>query len=230
MMAAIAAAGVVGALLAGCGGDDEAPIEPVGDATTDATEATSALSKREFIASADARCAEANVAIANLDAGSAAENLALIATQEQQITGGVLKGLEELGAPDDPTGALDRYLAALEEQVSILRQRRNAAGSGDTARYEQLSGELDQAQADARQAATEYGFKDCGQEGSALEQTAPEADSGGGTTVAPAPAPAPAPVPAPGTGGTGAGGTGGGGGTGGTGPGGSGGSGGVGPG
>lgn len=238
LIALTAAAALLG--LAGCGGDDDAPIETVGETTTEA-EAAETVSKQEFISSADARCAEANAAVANLAAGDGGESLEVAADQEEQITSGVLDSLESLGTPEDPSGALDRYLGALEDQVAILRKRANAARSGDTAAYEQLTDQLEQAEADARDAASEYGFKECGQEGSALEQTTPDSggagDAGSSGESAPAapatPAPvAPAPAPAPPTGGTGGGtGTGGGGtGTGGGSGGGGGESGGVGPG
>lgn len=212
------AAGAV--LLGACGGDEEAPIEPIGEANTSETESTS-VSKGDFLAGADPSCAEANAAIANL-ATTTGENLELAATQEQQITEGVLSTLQSLEPPADPDGSLESYLDALEEQVSILGQRQEAAASGDTAAYESLGGELAQAKADARIAAGEFGFEDCGQEGTstAPADAAPGTDAGtGGAAVTPAdpaptepvPAPAPAPVPTPEpapapTGGTGTGG------------------------
>ena len=206
-------------LLAGCGGDDDAPIEPIGEATSGEPGGAS-VSKGDFLAGADPSCAEANAAIANLTT-TTGDNLELAATQEQQITEGVLTTLESLEPPSDPEGSLDRYLEALQEQVSILDERQQAAASGDTATYESLGGELAQAKADARIAAEEFGFEDCGQEGTSTApiDAVPGTDAGsGGTPVpvepttpvpAPAPAPAPAPEPAPApapTGGTGTGG------------------------
>lgn len=205
-------------LFAGCGGDDDAPIEPIGTTTSNGESTEGSVSKADFLAGADPSCAEANAAIANL-ATTTGDNLELAATQEQQITQGVLENLEALAPPADPDGSLDRYLSALQEQVSILSDREQAAASGDTATYETLGGELAQAKADARLAAEEFGFEDCGQEGTSTAPTDSAPGATGGTTVpvepttpAPAPAPAPEPVPVPpATGGTG---TGGGGGTG----------------
>ena len=213
-------------LLAGCGGDDDAPIEPIGETTTSESESAS-VSKGDFIAGADPSCAEANAAIANLTT-TTGDNLELAATQEQQITEGVLTTLQGLEAPSDPDGSLESYLEALDKQVSVLEERQEAAASGDTATYESLGGELAQAKADARIAAEDFGFEDCGQEGTstAPTDTAPGTDAGTGgtavpsepttTTPAPAPAPTPAPTPPPapaptGGTGTGGGGTGGGG-------------------
>ncbi len=209
------------ALLAGCGGDDS-PIEPVETTESGTDEQSNELSKADFIAEVDPRCAEASVAIAGLSSGTASGNLALLATQEEAITKGLLQRIRDVAASDD-SGALDRYLSALQEQVSLSGRRATAADSADTATYETLGAELAQAKADALAAAGEYGFEDCGQEVTAIE---PSTDGG---TVAPAPAPAPAPS-APSDGGGTSGGSGGGGSGGGSGGGDSGGSGGVSPG
>lgn len=199
------------ALLASCGGDD-APIEPV---TTDATGSSSAsLSQDEFIASADARCGEANAAIANLTSGTEGGSAAV--AQQLAITRGVLSGLQEIGTPDDPGGALDRYYAALGDEVDVLEQQETAVSSGDIATYDSLSTELDAARGKAQAAGEEYGFTECGQQGSTIAGGATPAATAAPTAPAPAtttPAPTdpaipvePAPTaPAPPTGGTGGG-------------------------
>lgn len=215
--AAIAAFAAFGA---GCGGDDATTSSVTSTPTT-----TSAVATDEFITAADARCAEANAAIANLNADDAAG-----LEQQQSITEQTLKGLKALGSPADPDGSLKDYYDAVEEQISVLGQQQSALASGDSATSDSLQVQLEQAQSDARTAAESFGFEECGQEGTAIGSattTAP-APSGTGVTTTPAPAaptttpvPAPAPPatppPAPPSGGTGAGGTGGtgGGGTGG---------------
>lgn len=237
--------GVLGATmavlaLAGCG-DDEAPIEPV---TPDAeTSGSSPVATSEFVQSADARCAEANAAIANLTSGS--EDSSLAATQQVEITQELLGGLQSLGSPEDPSGALERYYAALEDVISVLEQQGQAAVSGDSSAQGALSAELETAQEEAATAAEDFGFDECGQTESPLS---PDVAS---TTVAPAPTPTvpaptttapvapvepapepvpvPEPPPAPPSGGTGAGDPGGGGAPGGD-PGDGGGSGGISPG
>jgi hypothetical protein len=198
LLGALAAAAL--AVPAGCGGDDEAPIEPIDDGSvaTDSEPADQTISRREFISAADVRCAEANAAVADLD-----QNLEIAATQERGITRGVLQALRDLGEPPDPDGSLERFLDGLEEQVSILRRREQAAGS-DPEAYDALAGELAQAKADARLAAEDYGFESCGQEGAATaepgEPVSPPAN-GGVEPAPPAPAPTPAPAPPPDSGG-----------------------------
>ena len=56
-----------GITIAGCGGDDST-IQSV---STTSTTSTAAVSTEEFITAADARCAEANSAIANLSTDAA---------------------------------------------------------------------------------------------------------------------------------------------------------------
>lgn len=192
--------------LAACGGDDDAPIEPI---TTTAEETESAgLSVTQFVSRADPLCVEANVAITGLQQSAAAGDLATAAGQEREITEGVLAGVDAIPAPAEGKAPLRRYKAALQRQIEILDRREDAARGGESATYEMLGGELAQAKADALVAATEFGFEECGQEGTTLEgETAPGGSTGGSPppatggaappTTAPTPAPAPAPAPAP---------------------------------
>lgn len=208
------------ALLAGCGGDDSESDSGSTEADSEAT--TSAISDQDFISTADARCSEANNAVAALSPEGQVDGLAQTADQEGEITKGLMSGLQSIGSPDDPDGSLERYYDALQDEVRALKQQSDAASSGDTASYDALEGELAQAKADARIAAEEFGFEDCGQEGEivsdgstdpgeggdttgvAPETTAPSTEVPVPTTPAPAPAPAPEPVPeAPPSGGTG---------------------------
>ena len=212
-----------GITIAGCGGDDST-IQSV---STTSTTSTAAVSTEEFITAADARCAEANSAIANLSTDAAAT----AATVEQQldITEQTLNGLQALGDPEDPDGSLADFYSAMEDQISTLEEQQQALTSGDSATYDSLEVQLEQAQSEAETAGATFGFEECGQQGSSLpsDSTTSTTPSGGTvtptttvpapatTTPAPAPAPAPAPVTPPtgGTGGTpGTGGSGGGGG------------------
>jgi hypothetical protein len=202
-IAALAAAAAVLLAVAGCGGSDESSVETIATTTDEQAEATP--SRREFIASADARCREANVAIANLGS-TAGENLVLVARQEREITRGVSTDIEDMEGPESSSGSLERYLDALQDATRVLREREQAARSGETEAYEALAGELAQAKADARIAAEEYGFESCGQEGEELagEDSGDGGDPGeaapgdpSGPAPAPAPAPAPSPAPAP---------------------------------
>jgi hypothetical protein len=201
------------ALLAGCG-DDDAPIEPISTSSTTTTSGGT-LSQDEFITSADARCGEANAALANLSTDTGA---ATTTGQERSITQGLLTGLQGIGDAEDPDGSLEEYYSALKEQVKILKQQESAIATGDTATADSLDTDLDAARSAATTAAESYGFEECGQEGTELSDT-PTTTPGGvapsttPTTATPAPVtpttatpttPAPGePVTPPATGGTG---------------------------
>lgn len=205
--AVVVSLGSVFMFAAGCGGGDST-IQSI---STTATTTSTVIATDEFITSADARCAEANAAIANLSTDSAASSSTV--DQQLQITKQVLSGLKALGAPEDPDGSLNGFYAALADQVSALKQQQAALASGDTATYDSLTTQLDQAQTDAETAAKAFGFQECGQPGTALPAgattTAPPASGTPAPTSTVAPV-TPAPVtpvtpPATGGGGTGTG-------------------------
>jgi len=184
-------------LLGGCG-DDDAPITTI-STEAETTEATGA-SVEEFIVSADARCAEANAALAAVGTDSSSIGIG----QRLEITQEVLSGLQGLGAPEDPDGDLAAYLQALKAQISLLEEQESAAATNDTATVESLQVELDAAEADALAAGEAFGFEDCGQPPSAVEGgttttspggTAP-ADPTATTPVTPAPETPVEPIPA----------------------------------
>ena len=209
---ATSAAAILVLPIAGCGGDDST-IQSVSGATSTSS-APAAVATDEFITAADARCAEANAAIANLSTDAAASSTAV--QQQLSITKQTLSGLKALGEPEDPDGSLADFYSAMQDQISTLKQQQAALASGDTAASESLGVDLDQAMSDAETAAGEFGLKECGQQGSSLPAgssttTTPSSGAVTPTTTTPVPA-APAtpatpvtPPPPPATGGTGTG-------------------------
>lgn len=201
LLLAVAAAAAV--LLAACGGDDEAPITTLELGPTGPTGPTGALARSDLIKDGDDICAEAYTALANLPADETGAGGQ--AAQQASIVEGLADSLDSLGQP--PREDRDAY----EEFLDGLQDAARAYEQGDAVTAE---AEL----ADARQAASDYGFKDCGEEGEAL-------GGAGGATTTPSTTPAAPTTPAPTTtaptappsGGTGTTPAGGGGGTGGTG-------------
>ena len=133
------------------------------------------MSTEEFTTAADARCAEANAAIANLTSEGSGSSTVL--QQQLDITKQTLTGLKSLGSPDDPDGSLSDYYDAVKEQISLLGQQQSALAAGDSASADALSTQLDQAESEAQTAAESFGFEECGQSGTALS-------TGGSTTSA----------------------------------------------
>ena len=173
--------------IAACGGGgDDAPITPVEGQTT----ASATVSKRQFIERGDAICAEANAAIANLSAGGTIDPQALL-SQERAITEGLLGSLRSLGTPGQGQAVLNRFYTASNNEVAILERQQTALERGDTTALTTLSTELAAARSEALLAGQEYGFSNCGAEGTTLLPTP--------TDGVPAPTtPTPEPVPDPG--------------------------------
>jgi hypothetical protein len=178
---AVAATAAVAVGVGGCGGDDSTTtsVAPSTDTTA------GAVSTEEFITAADARCAEANAAIANLSSDESAS--ATTVEQELGITRQTMKGLKSLGSPEDPDGSLADYYAAVEQEISLLGQEQSALATGDTVSVQAVTAELDQARSDARDAAESFGFEECGQQGAAIDSG--DTTSGGSVPTSTTPAP-----------------------------------------
>ncbi len=163
-----------GAVLSACGGDStEETLITVPTTETTATE----LTKAEFIAQADAACAEANAAIEQF---AAAGQGVTEADQIAQLRQGVVDQINELGPPAEDKATLDQFLTGLQAQVAAGQKIALATERGeDTAEFE---AELDTAKSQAETAATTYGFKECGSQISS-SGTSPSIDSSSSTSA-----------------------------------------------
>jgi hypothetical protein len=189
----VAGIAVSAALLGGCGDDEGAPITPV-EGPTGATGEQGPLSRSEFIDQADDICLEANTALANLEIGEGGSEA--IASQELSITEGLYDSLRSLGDP--PAEGNDDYedfLAATRDAIEALEQQELAAKRGDPTGADEAGSEADAALAEARGAASDYGFEECGEKGEELEVGGIE--SAGASGDAGEAAPAAPPVTAP---------------------------------
>ena len=193
----VAAVGA-GLALAACGGDSS-PETPI----VVPTETQPSQGKTEFIAQADAVCAEANSAIEQF----AASGQGLTeADQIAQLRQGVVDQIKQLNPPSDPT--LDQFLAAMSDQVAAGKKIGLALQRGeDTTQFES---DLDNAKTQAETAASSYGFKECGKpitssstSSSSGSSSSSSSSSSSGGTVAPSAPSTPAPAPSTGSGGTG---------------------------
>jgi hypothetical protein len=201
---AVAAAAVV----AGCGGSDSQTSSI--DTVSTASSSSNAINQDAFIKQADAICAEANSAVRALPVASAGAAGNVTVTQELDIVKGQLQSLKSLGTPDSGGPQLNRYLAALQDQVTALQRESNALKSGGDSAT--ASAAVDTATSNAEAAARAFGMQACAGSATPAGTSATTGASGGtgGTggattpvtpvtpvTPAPAPAPAPAPTPAP---------------------------------
>ncbi len=191
-------------LIRSCGGDDEtAPVTPVSGTET---EGASALTLAAYIDQADASCLEANNALASVDE----TDPAAAASEQQQILAGELEALQSLPVPEDAPAGLDDLFTALEDQISGYQKLATALDRGDDTAATELQAQIDDAAAEAQDAASAVGLDVCGdlsqvgdggdggegaaEGGDAGTEAAPVPETGGVTTTTPVPAPAPAPT------------------------------------
>jgi hypothetical protein len=209
----------VAGVLAGCGGGGG--DSTAGQATAPAqTAATPTLSKEEYIAQANAICAEVNAAIGTV--ASTTSDAASQIGQSADLYSGMVERLRGLGDPEDGAG-LTPVLNAAADLAQAEQDAQLAAERGDDSALSAAQSDAASALAEFQSAADAYGLTDCGNAPSAPSPT----DTGTATsepsapvTTTPSsaiPAPAPTPAPAAPTGGTAGGGTSGGGGGGSTG-------------
>lgn len=207
-----------------CGdGEDSAPLQPQSGAGETTNEG---LAREEYIAEADAVCAEAKASIENIDPE---DEDALV--QERELTEQVLGRLQSL-VPAELPKPLERYQGSLQRLIEGLETKQMARDRGDVEAEAEADAAIDDARQRADRAARAYGFSECDGFGDASgAQDGSDEDSETGatapTTTAPAPAPTTTPTAPPADGGAVAppdagggtgGGTGGGGGSGGVAP------------
>lgn len=198
-----AAVSIVAIAAAGCGGGDSST-----DTTAAATTTTSTLTKDDLIQQGDGICAEVNAAVGTVESSSSDE--ATQASQEAELYSGMMDRLRGLGTPDDSTG-LDAVYSAGDDLVQAQKDAQLAAERNDTTALTSAQADAATALSSFHDAASSYGFKECGQGAKApsgtTTTTSPASPTTPATTtpVAPvtpaAPAAPAAPAPAPATGG-----------------------------
>jgi hypothetical protein len=149
--AAIAVAALVGA---GCGGDD------------DTSGGGETLTKQEWIAKADAICADAQGRIQKLgDPGADLGKLAELTGDAKQIIEDEIAAIRDLRPPSGEEQQIDALLAQVEKGSQAFEALIEAASSGDIAKLQEITAEgseFSKASAEADRLAAEYGLKECG--------------------------------------------------------------------
>lgn len=177
----VAAVGA-GLALAACGGDSS-PETPIAQPTTSQPSQGGA----DFIAQADSICADADSSIEQF--ASNGQGLTE-ADQIAQLRQGVVDQIKQLNPPSDTN--LDAFLQAVSDEVSAGKKIGLALQRGeDTTEFES---QLDTAKSQAEQAASAYGFKECGKQitssgstPSSSSSSSSSSASSGGTVVPSAP-------------------------------------------
>jgi hypothetical protein len=153
-----AAVGAV--LLAGCGDSSSAPVTGASGASGASGPSSTQVTKASFIKQADAVCAEANTAIADLTGGAVTGEESAQTSQELEIVRSELQSIQALQAPSEDRSTLNDFISALKDEIDALSQKNAAAAAGgDTTAADSA---LVTARTNAEAAATDYGMKDCG--------------------------------------------------------------------
>lgn len=151
---------LVGALgLAACGGGG-------GEATTDATEASTeeakpALSKEELITQGDAICAEVNTAVGSV--GTSAAEPSSQASQVANLYVNLVASLEQLGAPQEGGSEYAEVIAAAEELAKVEGEVKLAAEREESAVLAEAEERGATALEQFQLKASAFGFEQCGQ-------------------------------------------------------------------
>jgi hypothetical protein len=160
-------------LIKSCGGDDETttPLPATGTSTP-----PTALTQDAYVSQADEICRETNTSISEIDTSdtnAAAEDKGTAIASE-------LNSLQTLPPPTDGQDQLDSFLEALQKQVNLYEQRTTAVQRGDDSAISEIDTKIDDAEAEAESAATDFGFEACG-DFSKTSQSAGGGGGGGGT-------------------------------------------------
>lgn len=153
-----AGAAVIVVGVAGCGGSDGSSSE--------------ALSKDDFIAQADAICAELDIAsqesedtfVSAYQEGDY-ETAANVLQENQDQTIAAFEEVRALTEPEEDRATIDSMFALVDQQVEIVPGFVDAVRAGDEQTLNQLGNESDAINDQVNEIADEYGFVDCGSAG-----------------------------------------------------------------
>jgi hypothetical protein len=151
------------ALAAGCGDDGDETAAP---ATPPPVE-TTALTKEELLAQGDVICAEVNAAVGALaSTGAGGES-----TEAAELYDGMVERLKDLGPPSDDSAGYGDMIEAAEQLAQAESDVELAAQRGDEEGLVSAEAEASEALSSFREAASDYGFQQCGEEPSAVPVT-----------------------------------------------------------
>ncbi len=144
--------------LAGCGGGEDG-----------GSKSEEGVSKQEFVAKADAICAEANErrdetrteAFAEDETGPSEEGAAAYAKSMRTVLVRALQRLKALEPPGGDEKTISAMLAQFERALPLVDEVAAAARAGDRAGWERAMIVWSERAVEAQNAAHEYGLKEC---------------------------------------------------------------------
>lgn len=122
------------------------------------------LTREEWIASADAICADANRELNALAEPTTPAELAERTSEAVEISERQLDRLRDLRPPEEAEDDYATMLDLTQEQIEAARGIVEAAESRDAAAVEELLGDVQALGGEVGVLAAEYGFEECGAE------------------------------------------------------------------
>jgi hypothetical protein len=122
------------------------------------------LSKTEFVAKADEICKQAHDQFAKDQPASPPSSSSEAADLQKKlidISEAELSEIRDLNAPSDVQPQLDRYLAAREQGIALLKKGLSAAEHNDAFGYAQAKQQVTATQRHRTELARAVGFKEC---------------------------------------------------------------------
>lgn len=132
------------------------------DAAATIADAAKPILKQEFIAKADALCADLNRKIDAIPEPETPREVVKALDDSLALYDKLVADFKTLHVPAAEQAAWNDILAANDKVAGLLREGRGAIAAEDETRAERLFEEVGTATADANKKADAFGFKDCG--------------------------------------------------------------------
>jgi hypothetical protein len=136
--------------VAACGGDD------------DSSGSGGGLTQEEWVAAADAICAETTAGVDALPDPQSPEEIGEYFDELTAISQGSVDELRALGPPPELADRFDQALEVLEQQAQIVRDAAELAADGDFAGMEEALASIEPVAKEADEIAIEIGLTECG--------------------------------------------------------------------
>jgi hypothetical protein len=133
-------------LLASCGGDGDG------------------LSREEFVAEADAICAEYDQRVQEIEQPQGLDDVERYADEAQPVIEEGMTELRELEPPEELQDDWNAFISSSEESLDFLDELREAGAAGDPERIQEIAQEVSAVNDEANGIARELGLEDCGDE------------------------------------------------------------------
>ena len=131
-------------------------------ASCDGASGSAHLTKREFIARADAICREANATIEGLGTPRTARELDDYIQKVESIDGEALQEIARLNPPKADEDKIDTAITKVQSALNLLNDYRQADLAGNKVAAILALQQANRAATDAQAIVREYGFHECG--------------------------------------------------------------------